>query len=109
MQGKLRSEADKARISAGVRARNRAILLAKLEKLGISEDEWHEKQKQIKYLRERVRKARQKNKELAQQGKEVFKLQAQLEEALKDRDRVKNVVCCGISMFLLEIYLYCRI
>lgn len=57
-KGGNRSAADRAKISAGVRARNRAILLEKLKKLGMTEEEWVEKKKQIKYLRERVRRAK---------------------------------------------------
>ena len=58
-KGKNRSENVKAKISAGVRARNRAVLLEKLRKLGMTEEEWIQKKKEIKYLRERVRKAKQ--------------------------------------------------
>ena len=57
-KGKNRSEDAKAKISAGVRARNRAILLVKLSKLGLTEDEWFQKKKQLKVVREKVRKAR---------------------------------------------------
>ncbi|CAB9506848.1 expressed unknown protein [Seminavis robusta] len=57
-KGKLRSAADKAKIGAGVRARNRAILLEKLAQVGMSEEEWVAMKKQLKYLRERVRKAK---------------------------------------------------
>jgi hypothetical protein len=57
-KGKNRSEAVRAKIAAGVRARNRAVLLEKLKKLGMEEEEWLVKQKEIKYLRERVRRAK---------------------------------------------------
>jgi len=57
-KGSNRSSADKAKIAAGVRARNRAILLEKLKRLGLSEEEWYAKKKEIKYLRERVRRAK---------------------------------------------------
>lgn len=57
-KGKNRSAGVKAKIAAGVRARNRANLLEKLKKLGMTEEEWLEKKKEIKYLRERVRKAK---------------------------------------------------
>lgn len=57
-KGKNRSEAVKAKIAAGVQARNRAVLLEKLKKLGMAEEEWFAKKKEIKYLRERVRKAK---------------------------------------------------
>jgi len=57
-KGKNRSEDAKAKISAGVRARNRAILLVKLSKLGLTEDEWFQKKKRLKVVREKVRKAK---------------------------------------------------
>jgi len=53
--GKSRSVADKAKISAGVNARLRTVLLAKLERLGMTEVEYCQKQKEIKYVRERIR------------------------------------------------------
>ena len=57
-RGKNRSEAVRAKIAAGVQARNRAVLLEKLKKLGMTEEEWLAKKKEIKYLRERVRRAK---------------------------------------------------
>ena len=57
-KGRNRSSEDRAKIAAGVRARNRAILLEKLKRLGLSEEEWYAKKKEIKYLRERVRRAK---------------------------------------------------
>lgn len=57
-KGKNRSDTAKAKISAGVRARNRALLLDKLTALNMSEEEWLAKKRQIKLLRERVRKAK---------------------------------------------------
>lgn len=57
-KGKNRSESAKAKISAGVRARNHALLLVKLGKLGLTEEQWFRKKKQIKLLRERLRKAK---------------------------------------------------
>ena len=60
-KGKNRSSADRAKIAAGVRARNRAILLEKLKRLGITEEEYLRKKKEIKYLRERIRRAKLAN------------------------------------------------
>jgi Fe2+ transport system protein FeoA len=59
--GKQRSSADKAKIAAGVRARNHTILLEKLENLGLTEEEWIKKKKEIKHLREKLRKAKLTN------------------------------------------------
>jgi hypothetical protein len=60
-KGRNRSSADKAKIAAGVRARNRAILLEKLKRLGMSEEEYNQKKREIKYLRERIRRAKAAN------------------------------------------------
>jgi hypothetical protein len=57
-KGKNRSELVRAKIAAAVNARNRSILLVKLKKLGMTEEEWFAKKKEIKYLRERVRRAK---------------------------------------------------
>jgi hypothetical protein len=60
-KGRNRSNDVRAKISAGVRARNRAILLEKLKRLGMTEDEWFAKKKEIKYIRERLRRAKKAN------------------------------------------------
>jgi hypothetical protein len=57
-KGRNRTSDARAKISAGVRARNQATLLNKLEKLGMTEDEWKASKKKIKLIRERVRRAR---------------------------------------------------
>jgi NUMOD3 motif len=57
-KGMNRTSDAKAKISAGVRARNQAILVKKLEKLGMTEEEWINSKRKIKLLRERVRKTR---------------------------------------------------
>jgi len=85
-KGRNRSEADKAKIAAGVRARNRAVLLEKLKKFNISEEEYHAKSKEIKKLREKVRKLKMKNKE----QQDLSKLQIKLNAAVAERDKVKN-------------------
>jgi hypothetical protein len=90
-KGKNRSSDAKAKISAGVKARNHAILITKLEKLGMTEDEWHESRRKIKLLREKVRKARSNAaKEL--EGRDHRRKQRQEQEeqyrALRKRYRV---------------------
>lgn len=60
-KGRNRSSADRAKIAAGVRARNRAILLEKLKRLGMTEKEYEAKKKEIKYLRERIRRTKKAN------------------------------------------------
>jgi NUMOD3 motif len=57
-KGKERTDTAKAKISAGVKARNHALLLQKLQTLHMTEEEWYAKKKQVKLMRERVRKAK---------------------------------------------------
>lgn len=76
-KGKKRSSADKARIKAGVQAHNRAIKLEKLKRLGMTEEEYDQKKKQIKYLRERVRRTN-----LANNKHEKAKAQKELQKAI---------------------------
>ena len=96
-KGKQRSEADKARIGAAVRARNRAILLKKLESLNMTEEEWFKKKKEIRYLRERVRRAKKRameeeEKMSADVSDKVSDLQRQLDEALVVQSMVDGMV-----------------
>jgi NUMOD3 motif len=84
-KGKNRSETAKAKISAGVRARNHAILLIKLGKLGLTEEEWFRKKKQIKLLRERVRKAK-----VSAAKYEETKKQEMLEKTTERGDALKK-------------------
>ncbi|KAG7368288.1 NUMOD3 motif protein [Nitzschia inconspicua] len=57
-KGKNRSEEVRARIAAGVRARNRERLLKKLEEMGLTEEEYEEQKKEEKRKREAERRAR---------------------------------------------------
>ena len=82
-KGKIRSSADKAKIAAGVRARNRTILLEKLKRLGMTEEEWLKKKKEIKYLRERVRKAKLSN--ANQQASLEKKLKAAIDSTMEEQ------------------------
>lgn len=102
-KGKNRSETAKAKISAGVRARNHALLLVKLGKLGLTEEEWYQKKKQIKLLRERVRKAKLaaakhvKDVEKHQKQKErQDSLSAQLKVAEQELSVDESEVSCPI-------------
>lgn len=55
---KQRTGTDKAKISAGVKARNRAILLQQLEEWDMSENEYLELKKKTKQVRERLRRTK---------------------------------------------------
>ena len=57
-KGKPRSPEVKARIAAGVRARNRQVFLKKLEDMGITEEEYEAKKKEEKRKKEADRRAR---------------------------------------------------
>lgn len=90
-KGRQRSEADKAKIAAAVRARNQAILRDKLKMFNMTEAEFRAKQKEIKYLRERVRRAKVNAKKKAEQlDASTLNLQVKLEEAIAVRDQVVN-------------------
>lgn len=83
--GRRRSSADRAKIAAGVRARNRSILLQKLKHLGMTEEEYLQKKKEIKYLRERIRRAKVAN------GKHLDKKIHQKLQAAIDATNLKDI------------------
>ncbi len=57
-KGKPRSPEVRARIAAGVRAKNRQVFLKKLEDMGITEEEYEAKKKEEKRKKEADRRAR---------------------------------------------------
>jgi len=57
-KGKARSPEVKARIAAGVRARNRQVFLQKLEDMGITEEEYEAKKKEERRIKEAERRSR---------------------------------------------------
>uniref|UniRef100_A0A7S3DP81 Nuclease associated modular domain-containing protein n=1 Tax=Entomoneis paludosa TaxID=265537 RepID=A0A7S3DP81_9STRA len=57
-KGRNRSEKDRERIGAGVRERNLKVLKANLDQIGMTHEEYLKCRTDIKYVRERVRKAR---------------------------------------------------
>lgn len=57
-KGKSRSPEVRARIAAGVRARNRAVFLKKLEDMGMTEEEYEAKKKEERRIKEAERRAR---------------------------------------------------
>jgi hypothetical protein len=89
-KGKERTNIAKAKISAGVRARNYEILQQKLKILNITEHEWYTKKKQIKLLRERVRKAKLAAKNYEQEQNQLKQLQQQLEINENNNDKSNN-------------------
>lgn len=72
-KGKQRSALQRAKIAAGVRARNREALLNKLTALGLTEEEYEAKQKKVSYLRDKLWKAKKQNKEKAEKFAEQLK------------------------------------
>ena len=65
-KGKERSALQRAKIAAGVRARNREALLQKLAVLGLTEDEYEAKQRKVSNLRDKLWKMKKQNKEKAE-------------------------------------------
>lgn len=65
-KGKERSALQRAKIAAGVRARNREALLKKLAVLELTEEEYEAKQKKVSSLRDRLWKVKKQNKEKAE-------------------------------------------
>eukprot|EP00535_Pseudo-nitzschia_heimii_P010260 CAMPEP_0197191078 /NCGR_PEP_ID=MMETSP1423-20130617/22736_1 /TAXON_ID=476441 /ORGANISM="Pseudo-nitzschia heimii, Strain UNC1101" /LENGTH=537 /DNA_ID=CAMNT_0042643617 /DNA_START=388 /DNA_END=2001 /DNA_ORIENTATION=+ len=57
-KGKPRSPEVKARIAAGVRARNRQVFLKKLEDMGMTEEEYEAKKKEERRIKDAERRAR---------------------------------------------------
>lgn len=57
-KGKARSPEVKARIAAGVRARNRKVFLQKLEDMGMTEEEYEAKKREERRIKEAERRSR---------------------------------------------------
>lgn len=98
-KGRNRSSADRAKIAAGVRARNRAILLEKLKRLGMSEEEYLQKKLEIKYLRERIRRSKLANAKHTAAEAEV-KLKAALDATA---DKVTNISVQFSTCYIFEL------
>lgn len=93
-KGKNRSEEVKARISAGVKARNRRRLLASLEQLGLTEDEYTSTKKRLKCARENLR-----NIKLLSPGKEASAPdQHQENEAVSREQRADSVAAATVAL-----------
>lgn len=92
-KGKNRSEVAKQRIGAGVRARNERILMANLKEIGLSLEEYNKVKLELKYMRERVRKARIAEKghlERKEAEKEKLrKIQQSSEKMMKEEEASK--------------------
>lgn len=72
-KGKNRSSDDKAKIGAGVRARNRLILLEKLKGWNMTEEDYNATKTKLKYIRERIRKQRLLNRKARAGGTTAVK------------------------------------
>jgi hypothetical protein len=89
-KGKERSALQRAKIAAGVRARNREALLKKLAVLGLTEEEYETKQKKVSNLRDRLWKLKKQNKEKAERFTEHLRKLEKGEAAQKEEDRLKQ-------------------
>ena len=76
---KQRSGTDKAKISAGVKARNRAVLLQQLSAWNMQEDEYLALKKKTKLVRERLRRTRVANNQITTNAKKKVKLEPESE------------------------------
>ena len=61
-KGKKQSEETRARIAAGVRAKNRQRFLQKIAQMGVTEEEYHEQQRALKEKEKAERRARRTEK-----------------------------------------------
>ena len=84
-KGKERTLTAKAKISAGVRARNDELLQKKLQLMNLTEEEWYQKKRQNKLLRERVRKTKILAKNYLEEQKQLRERQTRMEE--EDREQ----------------------
>ena len=93
-KGRQRSEADKAKISAGVRARNREALLKKLKAMGITEDEWIARKKQTKREREQERRRKAREKKLAEKAlQEKDQNETKRKQELQEKkDKIRGIL-----------------
>ncbi|GAX26253.1 hypothetical protein FisN_16Lh083 [Fistulifera solaris] len=89
-KGKERSALQRAKIAAGVRARNREALLKKLAILGLTEEEYEAKQKKVSNLRDRLWKLKKQNKEKAERFTEHLRKLENGEAAQKEEDQLEQ-------------------
>jgi hypothetical protein len=100
-KGQERSNDVRAKISAGVRARNRTILLEKLKRLGMTEEEWFAKKKEIKYIRERLRRAKKANahRQAAEAEQKLIEAIEMTTEHGEIMEKVSGVRCISVYRF----------
>lgn len=89
-KGKERSALQRAKIAAGVRARNREALLKKLAVLGLTEEEYEVKQKKVSNLRDKLWKVKKQNKEKAEKFTEHIRKLEKGEAPPRQHDEQKQ-------------------
>jgi len=87
-KGKTRSEEAKARISAGVRARNRKKLLAKIAKMGLTEEEYWAQKEEEKRRKAEARRLAKLNKTRSEETR--LKISRALKARFALKPRVRN-------------------
>jgi hypothetical protein len=85
-KGRNRSGADRAKISAGVKARNRAVLLERLKKMNMTEEEWWQKKRELKLIREKIRRTKRQNEERFRNVEKERKVEQEAREAWRITD-----------------------
>ena len=93
--GKNWSNSVRTKIALGVKARNRVILLEKLKRLNMTEEEWYDVKRKIKYKRESLRVITKRNKNLQPRVVQAEKAQRKRQEEYRQsiRDAKKEVRC----------------
>ena len=91
--GKNWSNSVRTKIALGVQARNRVILLEKLKRLDMTEEEWFDIKRKIKLKRERVRVIKKRNTNLQKRVVETEKAQRMRQEEYRQslRDAKEQV------------------
>jgi len=95
-KGRQRSAADRAKISAGVRARNRIALLKKLEKLGMTEEEYIRQKKDAKNQRENIRRRKVAEKKRMEKNLKKVPIEAEKQKKQgflsKKKDKIRALI-----------------
>jgi len=86
-KGRHRSDADKERIRAGVLAKTREKLLLKLKAIGLTEEEYHAKNKKLRYLREQRRRTESRIRSNTQPTEKQLTRLEFLRQAIEDISR----------------------
>jgi hypothetical protein len=94
-KGRNRSANDRAKIAVGVRARNRTILLAKLQDIGMTEEEWMSKKKELHVLRNKLFNTKKRRRLLVEER----------EQKMKQKEEPRKKAKAAMTEFIAELKL----